>query len=139
MRTTRPHPKPFGGPGARVYIAGPMRGHDDLNWPAFDTESGRWAARGWRVSNPARHDRQIGIHPGKMLNDALLQTARRWNAQRVLAAQVLALLPGWEQSNGTQMELALAKAADVPVFDVQSESWATVIGGGRGPSLWGGS
>lgn len=38
---------------ARVYIAGPMTGLPDFNFPAFHAAAAAWRAAGWEVFNPA--------------------------------------------------------------------------------------
>lgn len=37
----------------RIYIAGPMTGLRELNFPAFNAEAARLRAAGWEVLNPA--------------------------------------------------------------------------------------
>ena len=39
--------------GAAIYIAGPMTGKQDLNFPLFHREAARLRADGWTVVNPA--------------------------------------------------------------------------------------
>ena len=36
-----------------IYIAGPMRGYEDGNFPAFDRQATVLEEQGWRVINPA--------------------------------------------------------------------------------------
>jgi hypothetical protein len=40
-----------------VYIAGPMRGYDKFNFPAFDAARDRFTAMKWHVISPADIDR----------------------------------------------------------------------------------
>ena len=40
-----------------IYVAGPMRGHHDYNYPAFDRQTRVLRAQGWDVVNPADMDR----------------------------------------------------------------------------------
>ena len=40
-----------------IYVAGPMRGHDDYNYPAFDRQKQVLEEQGWNVVNPADLDR----------------------------------------------------------------------------------
>ena len=37
----------------RIYVAGPMTGLPELNYPAFNAAADRLRARGWHVENPA--------------------------------------------------------------------------------------
>ena len=43
-----------------IYIAGPMRGYPEFNFPAFYAAEERLRARGHAVFNPARRD--VGRH-----------------------------------------------------------------------------
>jgi hypothetical protein len=40
-----------------IYVAGPMRGYDDYNYPAFDRQARVLEKQGWKVINPAEMDR----------------------------------------------------------------------------------
>ncbi len=42
-----------------IYIAGPMRGFKDYNYPAFDRQQTVLEKQGWRVINPAEMDNII--------------------------------------------------------------------------------
>ena len=44
----------------RIYVAGPMTGHPQLNFPAFHTEAARLRALGYEVVNPA----ELNADPG---------------------------------------------------------------------------
>jgi hypothetical protein len=45
------------------YIAGPMRGYDQCNFPAFDRARDHIIGMGHVVTSPADLDRQIGFDP----------------------------------------------------------------------------
>ncbi|MHB1850453.1 MAG: DUF4406 domain-containing protein, partial [Acidimicrobiales bacterium] len=45
----------------RIYIAGPMRGVKDWNFPAFDAARDLLVAAGWEVVSPADLDRAGGF------------------------------------------------------------------------------
>lgn len=59
----------------RVYVAGPMTGIPELNFPAFNAESARLRSEGLTVINPAEHGIVEGAGWGDYL---LLQTATNW-------------------------------------------------------------
>ena len=40
-----------------IYVAGPMRGFENYNYPAFDRQTRVLRAQGWDVVNPADMDR----------------------------------------------------------------------------------
>ena len=91
----------------KVYLAGPMRGYAELNFPAFDRATSYLRSHGHDVFSPADNDREKGydIKGGidvmrNCIMDDLTYIARE--------AQAIALLPGWEKSKGVAAEVALA-------------------------------
>lgn len=85
----------------RVYIAGPMSGHDDYNYPAFHEAAQRWAEEGWEVENPATHFDGDQSLPYETYISAALS--------KVPFCDVLTLLPGWKNSRGARMERYVAE------------------------------
>jgi len=85
----------------RIYVAGPMTGLPDLNFPAFNAQVERLRAEGWDVVSPVEINCGLD-HEG-------------WNAclRRDLAALVtcdaLWLLPGHHSSRGATLELHVAR------------------------------
>lgn len=101
-----------------IYIAGPMRGYPEFNFPAFYAAEDDLVLQGITVFNPARHDiEDLGMCvdglTGDMseLPDFDLIDALRWDVQRVLDADAIYMLQGWENSTGARAEHALAIAA----------------------------
>ena len=84
----------------RIYIAGPMTGLPDLNFPAFHAEAARLRALGFEVVNPAEinADPTAGWEACMFADLAALSTC-----------DGLALLPGWEKSDGAQIERIWAR------------------------------
>ena len=41
----------------KIYIAGPMRGYENFNFPAFDAAAQLYRAIGYEVFNPADKDK----------------------------------------------------------------------------------
>lgn len=85
----------------RVYIAGPMTGKPDYNYPAFHEAAEKWRRAGWEVQNPAEH---FGGDTTLQYEDYISQ-----GLSRVPYCDVIALLPGWEESNGAVMERFVAE------------------------------
>lgn len=96
----------------RIYIAGPMTGLPDHNFPAFDTAARRLEKAGWEVVNPADNF-------GGLVN---LPRASylRVDVALLLQCDALALLPGWEDSRGAQLEYLLARELELSIFDAAS-------------------
>ena len=101
-----------------AYIAGPMRGHDQFNFPAFDNAARCLRRRGWEVLSPAEHDRETGFDETLNSIDGFdLQAAMRWDIHAVLRADAIVLLPGWRDSHGTTIELSVARSVGADVFE----------------------
>jgi hypothetical protein len=81
----------------RLYIAGPMTGLPNFNYPAFHAAEKSLRARGYEVLNPARNPEQ---------SDWL--GYMRHAVKQVAESDGIALLPGWEQSRGARVEFQLA-------------------------------
>lgn len=94
----------------RVYIAGPMRGYPEYNFPAFDAAAKDWRRAGHDVVNPAELDRVDGVHEfTDPLPSGFLRDAMRRDLVAICKCDAIVLLPGWEASSGVKVELALAE------------------------------
>jgi hypothetical protein len=83
----------------RVYIAGPMSGLPDLNYPAFDEAAKRLRDLGHHVENPAENPTpRCGSWSGYM----------RLAIAQLVTCDEIHMLPGWGQSRGALIEHALA-------------------------------
>lgn len=83
----------------RVYLAGPMTGLPDFNFPAFHAEADVLRAQGLTVINPAEH----GIVEGAEWADYL-----RHDIAGLVSCERIHLLRGWEKSKGAQLEVRIA-------------------------------
>lgn len=106
----------------RIYLAGPMRGYPNFNFPAFDYAAAKLRQQGHEVFSPAERDRSV--HGTKLEDNATgseIEAASNvgFSLREALGAdmayisstaEAVALLPGWEKSSGANAELALAKA-----------------------------
>ena len=110
-------------PKKSVYIAGPMRGIPELNFPAFDSAEEKWRKRGWGVVNPAQMDREHGYVPTKsqtVFKDLSIQQAMSRDLPAVAGTHAIALLPGWEKSQGAKMELQHAIERRKELYDAET-------------------
>ena len=89
-----------------VYLAGPMTGYDDYNFPLFNRTAASLRAEGFNVINPAEH----GIVEGAEWADYL-----RFDLAKIAGCESIALLPGWEASKGARLEVHVAQALGMSV------------------------
>ena len=99
-----------------VYIAGPMRGYPEFNFPMFDRVARMVRKAGWTVINPAELDRVFGILEFSTLPPEFLREAMRRDLPAICGCDAIALLPGWEDSAGVSVELALAKLLGLQII-----------------------
>lgn len=112
-----------GGSAKTIYIAGPMRGHDLLNWPSFFAEERRWIDAGWKTVNPASHDIIEGIHPDTEVSQKKIDDLLAWDLNAVGKCDAMVLLPGWTRSEGAMQEAQRAGSLSKPIWIVASGGW----------------
>lgn len=116
-----------------IYLAGPMRGIPNFNFPAFDYAAAKLRKRGYKVFNPADRDRakygdaiannaagseeHASKSIGFSIREALLADLE-WICRH---ADTVAVLPGWETSRGAAAEIATAKALGINIMYLGSE------------------
>jgi hypothetical protein len=113
----------------KVYLAGPMRGIPEFNFPAFYVAEEYLMEQGHEVFNPARRDNDRhgdDISKGNATGDeAVVATQHGFSLREALRddtnwitmeADGIALLPGWEKSTGATAERALAIALHLEVM-----------------------
>lgn len=95
-----------------LYIAGPMTGLPDFNYPAFLDAQDDLRDRGYGTLNPVDSE-QNNPTPGKPQSwDWYMRQA----LAMVLVAEGVAVLPGWECSRGARLEVDVAHALRLPVL-----------------------
>lgn len=111
-----------GGGQVQVYLAGPMRNYPEFNFPAFADATEKLRARGYKVHSPAEEEARVGFDPktGRYPEGKHQRTIRE-NLRDDLCwiceyADLVVLLPGWEQSKGALAEVHCARAIGVPAI-----------------------
>lgn len=110
-----------------LYLAGPMRGIADFNFPAFNSAAAILRNQGFRVFSPAENDskKHGNIFKTKTGDESALAATTGWTINKALEddtrficrhATGIAMLPGWRRSKGARAELALAKALGLTVI-----------------------
>jgi hypothetical protein len=120
----------------KVYIAGPMSGYKDWNFPAFFEAERQLEALGYEVTNPAHND-------GATVQDALQSAGpvdapnNLWSdymkrdLPHVMNVDMVCLLPGWQDSKGASLEVHVARAIGLPLMVLKDEKLiprVTVLG-----------
>lgn len=84
---------------ANCYIAGPMTGYVELNFPLFHAVTAHYRALGWHVVNPA----EINADPA-----AGWLTCMRQDIKQLVDCDTIVMLPGWSSSRGASLEYHIA-------------------------------
>lgn len=104
----------------RLYLAGPMRGKPDYNFPAFHAATRRLREWGFEVWSPAENDvTQDGFDPTKDKAREMSHYMKR-DLPEVCHADAVAVLPGWEHSEGARLEVHVCRAIGHPVIDAET-------------------
>jgi hypothetical protein len=113
----------------KIYVAGPMRGIPEFNFPAFNAAADKLKAEGHIVFNPAQKDNERhGKDISKGNANGCEETAAKEHgfdlrvalgddlAWICAEADAIALLPGWEKSKGATAEKATAEALGLEII-----------------------
>lgn len=106
----------------RVYIAGPMRGFDLYNFPAFDAARDLLRSAGHEPVSPADMDREHGVDGTVGVSEHFVRGALRRDFLAILDCDAIAFLPGWEQSSGARAERHVAESVGLPCYRIDPEA-----------------
>lgn len=106
-----------------AYLAGPMRGHPEYNFPEFRRWTTKLRARGWKIFSPAERDEQdpdidhtenIAGWSGSRGLDYFMAH----DLKAVCETDCVIYMPGWETSQGARLEGMVAVEIAHPVFEI---------------------
>jgi hypothetical protein len=89
-----------------LYIAGPMSGYPEFNYPEFNATALLLLERGHSVLNPTESGVPVG---------SPWETYMRATVTMMLRADGVATLANWQESRGATIEVKLAQALGMPV------------------------
>lgn len=92
----------------RVYIAGPMTGYAELNYPKFAEVAARLRALGFEVVSPAELNPITETYLSAMKKDILA----------LIECDHIYLLDGWEKSKGASLERHIAMVLDIEPIEL---------------------
>jgi nucleoside 2-deoxyribosyltransferase len=90
----------------RIYLAGPMTGLPELNFPLFHRVAKHLRECGFCVINPAEINADPTKHWAACMRDDI---------KHLMTCDGIAMLPGWEASKGASLELHIATQLDFTV------------------------
>lgn len=90
----------------KIYIAGPMTGHVDFNYPAFFSAANTLRSAGFEVQCPAENDLPYPQEWHVYLRHAIKQ---------LVDCDAVATLPSWEHSKGARLEVLIAERLGMTV------------------------
>ena len=111
----------------KFYLAGPMTGYEQFNFPAFHTAALNLRTRGLNIISPAEMDAESDIAEKAMasttgdLVDANIKET--WGDLLARDVKLIAdgvdgiiFLPGWEQSRGARLEAFVGLLCDKELY-----------------------
>lgn len=90
----------------KIYIAGPMSGLPEMNFPAFHAEATWLRAMGNEVVNPA----EINPDQGAKWEDCM-----RADIAQLVTCDRIHMLPGWTRSRGATLEYHIALSLSMEI------------------------
>lgn len=112
----------------KLYIAGPMRGYPEFNFPAFHAAAKRLREQGHFVFSPAEKDEEVhgtGFSKEFTTGDLAEAESKGFSLRRALGddlawickeGEAVYLLKGWEASKGALAEKATAEALGLEIM-----------------------
>jgi len=92
------------------YLAGPMSGIEDQNYPAFIEAAASLRATGHQIVSP----HEVYHHPSEPDRSRWVTLLQR-DLRALAECQGIILLPGWTKSKGAKFELHVALTLEMPV------------------------
>lgn len=96
---------------AKVYIAGPMTGYPQLNYPAFHAAAARLRGMGFEVISPAELNPETTPYREAMLNDILA----------LVECDHICMLQGWQASKGATLEHHIAAVLGIEQIALETK------------------
>jgi nucleoside 2-deoxyribosyltransferase len=92
----------------RIYIAGPMSGYVDHNFPAFHSKAAELRAKGFDVISPAE------INPDTKMSWVDCMKA---DIKALVSCDAIQMLEGWEKSKGASLERHIGERLELKIYE----------------------
>ena len=97
-------------PGIKLYLAGPMAGIEEHNFPAFHRAAKQLRAAGFEVLNPAELEGE---------KDREWAYYLKRDIPYLLKCDAVAVLDFWRDSRGARLETSIAAELGMPIIPVE--------------------
>ena len=97
-------------PGTKLYLAGPMAGLPEHNYPAFNAAAEQLRDAGFEVMNPAEFEGDAGHEWAWYL---------KRNIPYLIKCDAVATLDNWWNSRGACLETSIAAEMGMPIIPVE--------------------
>jgi len=108
----------------KIYIAGPMTGIEDFNFPLFFETEEKLKELGYETLNPAKNDgadvktaTQNAISAS--LSGATWSSYMRRDLSNLCLSDAVCVLPNWKSSKGASLEVQVAEALGMPIYTLK--------------------
>jgi len=93
--------------GNKIYVAGPMRGYPEFNFPHFNEMADMLRENGWDAVNPV----DINPDPNTPYSECMKHDIRE-----LLDCDAIYMLEGWGDSQGATLEYTIATTIGLDVY-----------------------
>jgi hypothetical protein len=101
----------------KIYLAGPMTGIPEHNYPTFHAAAARIRAKGHVCLNPAEVNPESSTKIGEApTHREYWLTCMRRDIPQLLSCDAIALLPFWNKSKGARLEVHIASELGMPII-----------------------
>lgn len=90
-----------------IYIAGPMNGYPEMNFPSFHKAAKRLRDEGLKVINPAELNPDVNADWSDCMDVDI---------DAVFECDTIYMLKGWEKSKGARIEYRIAKNRKMEIY-----------------------
>lgn len=104
---------------AKCYIAGPMTGYPEFNYPAFHSAAAKLRAMGFDVVSPAElNPIDAGLEVTEEYHAVLYPSFIKRDIAALMECDHIVMLDGWEKSKGASLERHIADVLGIEVVEL---------------------